>query len=245
MNLPVVNVFSTPYEAWNTRDATLEEMQKHMEEHGNMLPFVNDSLKARISNHFEAASYMASYGADNGLENFIDRYLDSDLNYKTFRQAMPSKTPAALYDFQQRYPHYSSVDVDSEIKNIGHTLSEGQTLFHGGLWPNPTMQEIVLTSPFSTSFCPQVALRNSEWKAKAYDSGQIDLFVLRASNPKTNVFAFRRKGTKMGNEKEVLFSSGAKLRIRDRTLIRDDYVAAKYGFPNKTIPIYVISVDIS
>jgi hypothetical protein len=216
-----------------------------VEEYGNMLPFVNDSLKARVSNHVEAASYMADYGADNGLENFIDRYLDNDLSYKTFRQAMPSKTPTALYDFQQKYPHYSSADVDSEIKNIGHTLSEGQILFHGGLWPNRTMKEIVLTSPFSTSFCPQVALRNAEWKAKAYDSGQIDLFVLRASNPITNVFAFRGKGTKMGNEKEVLFASGANLRVRDRTLIRDDYVAAKYGFPNKTIPIYVVSVDIS
>jgi hypothetical protein len=245
MKLPVVNAFSTPYEAWHTRDATREEVQRHMEEHGNMLPFVNDSLKARISDHFEAASYMANHGEDNGLEKFIDRYLDNDSSYKNFRQAMPSKTPKAFYDFQQKYPHYSSVSVDSEINNIGHTLSEGQILFHGGLFPSSTMEEIVLTSPFSTSFCPQVALRNAEWKAKAYDSGQIDLLVLRASNPTTNVFAFRRKGTKMGNEKEVLFASGAKLRIKDKTLIRNNYVAAKRDFPDKTISIYVISVDIS
>jgi len=245
MNLPLVNVFTTPYEAWYTRNATLEEMQKHMEEHGNMVPFVNDGLKARISNHLEAASYMAKNGADNGLEGFIDRHLDNDANYRALRNAMPSKTPAVLYDFQQKYPNYSAVDVDCEINNIGHSLSDGQFLFHGGLWPNPAASEIVLNSPFSTSFCPQVALRNAEWKGKAYDAGQIDLFVLRASNPRTNVFAFRRKGTSMGNEKEVLFASGAKLSLRERTLIRDDYVAAKYGFQNKSIPIYVIKVDIS
>lgn len=245
MNLPLVNVFSTPYEAWTTRNATLEEMHVHIREHGHVLPFVNDTLKARISNHFDAAIYMSNNVADNGLENFIDSYLDRDASYRTLRQAMPPKTPAALFDFQQRYPNFSALDVDREINNIGHTLSEGQCLFHGGLWANNLENTVTLTSPFSTSLCPQVALRNAEWRGKAYDAGQIDLFVLRAEDPRTNVFSFRRKGAKMGNEKEVLFASGAKLTLQRRTLVGNNFSVGKYNHSSKNIPIFVIEVGVS
>jgi len=245
MNLPLVNVFSAPYEAWTTRNATLEEMHAHMRKHGYVLPFVNDSLVARISNHFDAAIYMSNSGADNGLESFIDSYLDRDVSYRALRKAMPSKTPAALFDFQQKYPNFSVLDVDREINSIGCALSEGQCLFHGGLWPNNLESTVTLTSPFSTSLCPQVALRNAEWRGKAYDSGQIDLFVLRAENPRTNVFSFRRKGAKMGNEKEVLFASGAKLILHRRILVRNNYPVRKYNHPSKNVPIFVIEVGVS
>jgi hypothetical protein len=245
MNLPLVNVFTTPYEAWTSREATFEELQEQIRQDGHMCAFVNDKLKALISNHIDAAFYMAQYGVDIGLERFIDSFLDTSCDFKSFRQAMPSKTPNVLFDFQQKYPNFSFLDLNREINSIGHTLSEGQYLFHGGLWPNSALSEIYLTSPFSTSFCPQVALRNAEWRGKAYDAGQIDLFVLRAVTPQTNVFSFPRKGTKMGNEKEVLFASGAKLILRKRSLVRDDYVVTKYRHQNKCIPIYVIEVDVS
>jgi len=158
---------------------------------------------------------------------------------------MPPKTPASLSDFQQNYPNYVASKVDAEINEIWYTPSHGQFLFHGGVWPNNSANTLVLSGPFSTSFCPQVALRNAEWKGKAYDDGQIDIFVLRVANPQTNVFAFRRKGTKMGNEKEVLFSSGAKLVLHNRTLIRNDYQVAKAHHSTKQVPVYVIEVEIS
>ncbi|MGU3847378.1 hypothetical protein ACVZHT_38210, partial [Vibrio diabolicus] len=82
---------------------------------------------------------------------------------------------------------YNQSDVDADINSIGKTLSDGQFLFHGGLWFSSCENEVTLRKPFSTSFCPQVALRNAEWRGKAYDQGQIDLLVLRVSNPKTNV----------------------------------------------------------
>jgi len=85
VKLPLVNVFNSSYEAWTTRDPTLEEMQECMRENGYISPFINDTLIARVSNHFDAANYMASCGADNGLENHIDRHLDQDPNYKSFR----------------------------------------------------------------------------------------------------------------------------------------------------------------
>lgn len=198
-----------------------------------------------ISSHLEAAIYISKTGADNGLENFIDSYLDQDQSYRTLRQAMPSKTPSVLFDFQQKYPNFSAADVDREINNIGHVLSEGQYLFHGGLWPNNAEKTVTLTSPFSTSFCPQVALRNAEWQGKAYDSGQIDLFVLRAEKPRANVFSFRRKGTNMGNEKEILFASGAKLTLHSRTLVRENYAVSKYNHRSKNVPIFVTEVGVS
>jgi len=62
MKLPLVNVFSNPYEAWTTREATLEEIQEQVRQNGHITTVVNDTLKASISNHSDAALYMAKYG---------------------------------------------------------------------------------------------------------------------------------------------------------------------------------------
>ncbi len=245
MNLPIVNVFSNPYEVWATRDATQQEMLDHYRKHGFFCSTVKDRLITTIANHVDAASYMAKYGADNGLENFINSFLYNSPDYKLFRKLMPSKTPQVLFDYQQKYPCYIIANVDKEINDIGNTLSDGQYLFHGGLWCNAISNTVVLISPFSTSFCPQVALRNAEWRGKAYDAGQIDLFVLRSVNSRTNVFCFPIKGTKMGSEKEVIFASGTKLFLRNRMLINNSYTVRKYGFPNKNVPIYVVEIDIT
>lgn len=67
MTLPLVDPFYLPYEAWQTRHATLEEMLAA----GKPIIYVNETLKARVSTAHEAAIYMADEGADNGLGNFI------------------------------------------------------------------------------------------------------------------------------------------------------------------------------
>lgn len=245
MNLPLVNVFSSPYEAWSTRNPTVEEMLEHNQKTGKMLYRVNVNLIARVCNALDAANYISTVGADNGLGSYINSSLDTDPIYKTWRDSMPSRTPKVLADYQKIYPNCDFSNVNSEINNNGHPLSEGQYLFHGGIWPGRELNTYETTRPFSTSLCPQVALRNAEYKAKAYDANQIDLIVLRATNPKTHVFSFRRAGTSMGHENEVLFASGAQLVKRERTLIRSDYNATKLNFPNKQINIYVLEVDIS
>lgn len=244
MILPLVNTFITPYELWSTRRPTQQENLDYYQKNGHFLPFINDRLEETVSTPLEAACYMAIKGADNALEHHIDEQLDNSQDYKFWRQCMPSKIPDSIRRFQQEYPHYDQVEVDSEINRSSNLLSEGQLLFHGGLWPCNT-SHIKLNRPFSTSFCPQVALRNAEWGGKAYDADQIDLFVLRVANAKTNVFVYRRKRTRMGNEKEVLFSSGAELTLINRILIRNDYLVGKYQHPDKRIPIYVIEVEIS
>jgi hypothetical protein len=244
MILPLVNTFIPPYELWSTRQPTLQEYQDYFQKNGHFPPFIKDRLEETVSTSLEAACYMARKGADNALEYHIDKQLDNSQEYKFWRQCMPSRTPDAIRNFQQKYPHYDQIEVDSEINRSSNLLSEGQFLFHGGLWPCNTSQ-LQLNRPFSTSLCPQVALRDAEWGGKAYDVGQIDLFVLRVANAKTNVFVYRRKGTRMGNEKEVLFSSGAELTLINRILIRNDYLVGKFGHPDKRIPIYVIEVEIS
>lgn len=138
------------------------------------------------------------------------------------------------------------VDVDSSINKYGKLLSEGQSLFHAGLWPLQSQHSFISSRPFSTTFCPQVALRNVEYKAKAYNQNQIDLFVLRVTNPSTKVFAFRRSGNvSFGHENEVLFSSGAELVLRSRKMVRNDYPVADASMLRKLIPIYVLEIDIS
>lgn len=243
MNLPLVNPFAVPYESWKTRMATQEEMIDACERTGQFIQFVNDELLAKIMTPFEAAKYIASVGADNGLGNHINLALDNDKNFACWRKTMPSKTPSELSYYQKKYPNYDFDRVNIEINMNGAILPEGQFLFHGGIWPN--VEDVVTDRPLSTTFCPQVALRNAEHKGKAYEENQIDLIVLRVQNPRSKAFVYRRKGTNLGHENEVLFATGAKLRLRSKTLIRSDYLVVKWQHPDKHVPIYVLEVDIS
>jgi hypothetical protein len=239
MNLPLVDIFPSPYDASKTRNGTLEEVLAVENPHLR----VNNRLKAYVANANEAAQYIAALGADNDLGNFINNALDNSVAYKSWQQAMPSKTPNELSRYQRYYPKCDFAEVSAAIKAVGHLPSEGQYLFHAGLWPGVSC--LITDRPFSTSFCPQVALRNADHKGKGYESDRIDLFVLRVINPKTKVFAYKRKGTNLGHENEVVFATGAELSLRSLASVNNDYPAGKYGCPDKRISVYVLAVDIS
>lgn len=239
MSLPLVDTFFHPYEAWEERNATYEEALAASNPHLR----IKVRLNASVSNAHKAAMYMAGVGADNGLGRFIEDALDDSAEYASWRRAMPSKTPSELSRYQKSYPKCNFEQVSREIEAIGQILSEGQCLFHAGLWHGGN--RLVTDRPLSTSFCPQVALRNADHMGKAYDADRIDLFVLRATNPRTKVFAYRRKGTNLGHESEVLFATGAELLLRSRDLVNTNYPAGKYGYPEKRISVYVLAVDIS
>lgn len=243
--LPIVNVFQQTYEAWSTRSATFEEMRKDAEEGRRPALHAKNELQARVSNPLEAAVHIASVCADGALSSFINTALDSDAGFKSWRSRMPGKTPEALTRYQQKYPHYDQAQVDSAINDFAATLTEGQCLFHGGSWPADAGDSFETDKPLSTSFCPQVALRNAEHKGKAYEANKVELFVLRATNPATRVFSYRRAGTKMGNENEVVFASGSRLTLRSRTKVRSDYGVSKVDRPDKEVEIHVLEVDIS
>lgn len=201
------------------------------------------AMMAKIADARAAADYMARVAVDNGLSNHIQTALSENSAYKAWQSAMPSKTPTEISRYQKDYQKSDLLAVSTEIDRYGRPLSPEQCLFHGGLWPGGG--SFVTSRPLSTSLCPQAALRNAEYKAKAYDAGRLDLFVLRAINPTTKAFVFKRTGTKLGHESEILLESGLNLTLKSEILIRSNYRSGKCGHPDKEIPIYVLDVDVS
>ncbi len=236
--LPPVDPFAQPYDVWETRPATPDEVmaQESMAE-------IRVKVLERVEDAVAAAAYMAKVHSDNVLGRHIAKALDDSKELKAWRNAMPSKTPPAIAMYQRNLSKSDMAAVSQEIEQYGALLSPGQCLYHGGLWPGGT--GLVTDRPLSTSLCPQVALRNAESKAKAYDAGRIDLLVLRVTDPRTKAFAFRRKGSSLGHENEVLFSAGASLKRINEVRVRDDYLVGKWAHPDKKIPAYVLEIEIS
>ncbi|WP_177208198.1 hypothetical protein [Pseudoalteromonas denitrificans] len=244
--LPLVNVFENPYELWEERDQTLEEMKLS----GNFHERVKVKLEAKLFNHVDAAKHMIVKVVDNQLERFIKDYLNQSPCYKKMRSAMPSRTPKSLSDYQRRFQSTTFDQVTTDINTHGKLLSDGQCLFHGGFFPIKTGESFTTTRPFSTSFCPQIALRNAEWAGKAYDAGEVNLIVVRTVNSQTKTFCFRVNGTDKGHEAEILFAAGAKITLRSKVKIKNGkaYKAcSQYAgrVLEKEIPFYLVEVDIS
>lgn len=240
MYLPVVDPFHTPYELWKTRQPTLEEM---LAAGTPFAPDIKEQFLGQITNACEAATYIANVGADRGLDRFVENALDNSAALRNWRQAMPSTTPAELAAYQKNYPKCDLAKVTETINEVGCLLSENQYLFHGGYWRGG--HTLVTDRPLSTSLCPQVALRNSEHNGKAYDAGEVHLFVLKITNPQTKAFVFRRKGTNLGHENEVLLAAGACLELRSETEVHREYLVAKWEHPDKRVPVRVLEFNVS
>ncbi|MCG3462972.1 hypothetical protein L7G72_14170 [Xenorhabdus bovienii] len=133
----------------------------------------------------------------------------------------------------------------------GDVLATGQVLFHGGdIVSHLNINESIVTErPFSSSFCPAMALRNSNWRGKSYDKNQVNLLILRVVDSNTNAFVFKINGTDKGHEKEVLFASNATLTLRKRTILAKNYTTYKadeyFNAYKKSVPAYLLHVDIS
>lgn len=245
--LPVVNIFNSSYELWSKRDATFDEIK----ESGNIHLMIKERLLLKICNHIDAAKYIISKQHDDAFEDFIETQLDTSIEFNNMRGEMPSQTPKSLSDHQIKYQEHNFHMVSSDINHIGKKLSTGQILYHGGFWPEYYGEEFVTNRPFSTSFSPQMALRNAHWRGKSYDADEINLFVLRVTTPKTNVFTYRIKGTDKGHEKEILFAAGARLTLKSKTLIEKNTMVYKVNPQNtlqvleKEVPSYMLEVDIS
>ncbi len=86
-----------------------------------------------------------------------------------------------------------------------------------------------------------------EWKGKAYDAGRLDLMVVRVTQPKSKAYAYSREGNH-GNEKEVVFASGAQLTRARETHIADipaSKVTSGFRRQEKVVPAYLVEVEIS
>lgn len=246
MNLPIVDIFEKPYTFYEIRNATLEEILSAQEFAGISSTYIKTPKKV-ISSHVEAAIHILEQ-LDSALEHYIADFLGNNLNYQQWKKSMPSITPNPLSNYQKRYPSYDAVAVDAAINKVGHTLSEGQCLFHGGFWPTEK-STFTTDKPLSTSFSPQVALMNALRSGKAYDSNCVHLFVLIAKNPQTKVFSYKQLGTNLGHEKEVLFAKGAKLTLLNKFDITNQFKvvttdsALREFTKNVTASVLVVNVS--
>lgn len=243
MNLPIVDPFRIPYQAWTWRTPSIDEMKEMCRQTGRMQSHVHDKLVASIASGIEAAMHIGKVGADDCIDAHINDVLDRDPNFALWRRAMPNSTPRPLKDYKTKYPQYDGASVDCEIQMHGAHLSPGQVLFHAGTWPGG--ESFISDRPLSTSFCPQVALRNAEYKGKAYDAGRLDIFVVRVATPAAKAFVYKRKGASLGHENEVLFASGGTLTLISEHLVRPDYPVGKALSPEKHVPLYVLDVTLS
>jgi len=248
MMLPLVNVFSNAYIKKSERDREYDERLDFFKKNGYISNTVDDKVKECIWFAKEAADYICRVVIDNELDTFIERELKKSINYAKMIRSMPPKTPDVLLQYKTSPNTVNLFEVDREIDIHGRYLSDGQYLFHGGDWDSFKNILENTSRPLSTSFCPQIALRNAEWGGKAYHAGKVDLLVLKVTNPKTKAFVYNNKISK-AIEKEVLFSSGAKLVLKKKEPVKyDHYVGASdgsWGILEKKVPYSLIEVDIS
>jgi hypothetical protein len=204
---------------------------------------VKVSLLAAIGNGLAAAGHVAKACHGNGLGDHITTTLGRSSVYKAWRKVMPSKTPPEIARYQTDFRNSDLAAVSDEIDQCGDVLAAGQCLFHAGLWRGGS--SLVTDRPLSTSLCPQVAFQNALHRAKAYDAGRLDLWVLRVAQARTKAFVFKPNGSGFGHENEVLLASGAKLTVISETLIRQDFSVGKGGSPTILIPTFVLEIDVS
>jgi hypothetical protein len=196
-----------------------------------------------ISSALEAANHIAVNWPDNGLENHICNALDVSKVYKAWLNAMPTAKPTAIKTYQSNYSKRNDVAVNSEILKNGDTLDSGQILFHGGLWGGGN-GAVVTSRPLSTTLNPSVAFSSALWQAKAYDDDRLDIIVLKMTNATTMAYVFNRKGD-FSHEREVLLPAGITLTFVSENRLNPAYTVTKVDCPNKTIPVYVVEVEVS
>lgn len=248
MKLPV-DIFTIPYEIWETRDPTPQEVSQSFSEGKGYPHEIKVRIKETVSNPVEAVSYSVRVGgSDNAFEYFVDKQLEISQEYRELRYSMSSRTPQSISNYQNRYSGSRLSQVSEDIETSGSTVGVGTVLYHGGLCPADSGEIFITARPLSTTFCPQIALRNAVWANKAFDAGQIHMLILRIADSATKAFATRLKGTSKGHEKEVVFPSGVSLSVLSKKLLTDSYKITKVNrdlsTEEKFIPVYVFEVDV-
>ncbi|WET17017.1 hypothetical protein P2W49_11845 [Yersinia intermedia] len=244
MSLNVVNPFSQPLEIWSYRPATQQEGLASMANNGFPILNVRDQLITVISDMPQAASYLSVKHLSKKVSDHITGALKSDLNFKNWRNAMPSKTPQNLINYQNSYPPANLALAASDVSQYGVILPDEQILFHGGIWPLGQL-EINTNRVFSTTFCPEIALNNAVHLGKAFCQGYIDLIVVKLKNVSTKAYVFNPSRGSKKHEKEVLFNSGATLKLINRQLASNNYPVGLNGTIQKHISVYIVNAELS
>jgi hypothetical protein len=253
MSLPLIRLFtfSNPYKIYKSERLSIDEILNgdFSEEEKK---FGKKQLKKTIFTPVDAAMHILDVVVDNSLGHFIWKNVSETQEFMNWRGSMPSKIPTHIQRYQNRYPSVDFNQVTIEIDQIRCIPPENQVLFHGGNILNVTnlYKSTKLSRPLSTTFCPQVALRDAEHNGKIYDSGVVYLYVLTVIKPKSNIYVYRHNGcNNLAIEKEVLFSAGACICITRIRKMLSDYKCSKYdnyrGQLSKLVPAYVVEATIS
>lgn len=205
-----------------------------------------------IHNLYEASLYMGEVCDDTKLEYHVDSHLKQDKNFKNWRNNVPSKTPAGLLKYKNDYVSHSEShnnililnEAQKDIVDYGIFLPLGQQLVHGGVWKSNT-DSLVLDSPLSTSFNPQVALRLAERNKYCFCNKKIDLLVLNVISPDVIAFPFSITRGKHKNEDEVVIQAGAKLIIRKKCTVnsRKNKICGEINKNNWNVNVLYVDVD--
>ncbi|NLR74340.1 hypothetical protein [Leeia aquatica] len=241
MNFPIINVFDEPYEVREMRELSNDEFFEKALRTGKISFTQRQHIIETINNHYEAAHYMLRVAQDNSLESHIDRALEN--SFSKIMNHMQKTLPNSISTYQSSYPDYDIAAVSNDIKRFGGLLHQGQVLFHGGYCRHEVGETLSIDRPLSTSFCPQIALRNAEWREKAYDADEVNIFVLTVSSTTVKAYVLPLTG-KFGHEKEVLISPGITLTVKKKTLVRNDYAVRKSNYPEKSVSAYIIEIDL-
>ena len=192
MNLPVINYFA------NGPQTIYTDMR---EDFANGSPTWVPTCPRQIKDYYELAELAMNF--KERVKDFVEDKLKESV-LKQWLAIMGSRTPQLLRAYQEENKNINTSLIDNEINKIDALLSPGQKLYRGGDIVSGKQPQVL-----STTFCPAVAINEDLYNGKAQKRGKLLIDVLEVLDPKTCVYVYKQKGTKMGHEKEVLFASGA------------------------------------
>lgn len=246
VTLNKINFFDYVYVIHEYREPTKEEI-KFAADNNILITYmyigVECGIKKVIPSAFGAAKHMAEVHSDNELGNRLSNFLETGDEFKQWKINIPKITPKELHKYQNIYVTSDLCAVNKEILENKTVLTFGQELFHGGRWDGPVGGIKITTRPLSTTFCPQVALREADHGDKAYREERIDICVLKIMHDDIHAYAFGNEGNH-GNEKEVLLEDNLIIKKVSEEKFCDKYHA--YVPPNKEkyIPVYVVVLEV-
>jgi len=204
-----------------------------------------------VTNEYDAAMYMAEHRVDNGIDNHIESILKGSPNYPEWCNAMQnySLTNAGeLIQYKTCFPNFNLTKVVQELSHFNARPSAGQKLFHGGYW-DYNSNIVTLQEPFSTTFSPQVALRELDHLGIGAQNPTIQIWILTVVNPKTNVYFYDiDNNDNLGHEYELLFAPGATLTLIKTHATNFTYTAYSGYWPNQIAnekKVEILEVNIS
>jgi len=208
MSLQLPLIYPYPFNL--TRALTIEE---RLLENLSVRPIVGSMPSPE-----EHARHVGRNYPDNGTSNdFVDA-LQVDRSFAAARSSMPPLNRVQGID---RYRHaisggvsHLSAQADGDLQAIDTTLSPGQVVFHGGVWPSTPLvngSTFVSAHVLSTSLNPKIA----GWHAyRDGDSPQNrQLWILRVNSPGVRAYIYALKGHQFGHEAEVLLQAGILVRL--------------------------------